>query len=701
MVLGRKLRFAIAALAAVTLIAAAAPAVLAAGHGAAPYGLSVSPPDSGGAGVLKLTWNVDDTSRVARYTVYRSTAAAGDFKRVFSSEAQVSQVHVMDYFDAGLDEGRTYYYRVSLSDADGRVLGESEVASGRAPEAARTASGGYAGKHIIISVYDQRIYFLDNDVLVKSHLCSTGTYDKPTPVGVFAVQFHEYLVISEMYGGAYCYYWMNFAPDTGMHALPYNPSTGTWTGASLLGQRASHGCVRQALNDAIWAYNWAPNGTRIDVSPLHWEPPPPPPPPYSGGHAAQGSQAANDWYMAEGCTSGNFDQYVVMVNPVGAAANVSADFMKPDGSVVSADYQIAPQSRFTIHVDSIGGLESTEVSTRLHSDQPITAERSMYFHDFFNSKEGGTCSAGVSQTQKEWYLAEGYTGGEFDEFVTVQNPGDADGTVGMDFMRTDGQSFHRDWPIKAHSRLSVHVDDVPEVAACDVSTKVTCDQPIVAERAQYFNYYGKREGNASAAVPAPARKWYLAEGYTGGEFDEYVCIQNPGSDPGRAAVTFMCSDGTNVTRNYDLLPRSRFTIHVDKIPELASKEISTVVDSDVDVIAERSMYFVSYGRPGGSDAPGVTDPQKYWYLAEGYTGGAFDTYICVLNPNETATRVDISFLRPDGTQKGWSFDVAARTRHTVHVDALPDMTNTEFASAVTGVDQPVICERAMYFSIPR
>lgn len=700
MVPGRKLRFFVAVFAALTVLLAAAPAARASDHGAAPYGLRVSPPESGGAGVLRLAWSVDDTSRVASYAVYRSAGPASGFRRVFSDEAQVSRVRMMDYFDAGLEEGKTYYYKVSLSDADGRVLGMSEVASGRAPTAPRTASGGYAGKHIIISVYDQRIYFLENDVLVKSHLCSTGTYDHPTPYGVFAVQFHETLVISEKYGGAYCYWWMNFAQDIGMHALPYNPSTRTWTGASMLGKRASHGCVRQALEDAKWAYHWAPNGTRIDVSPHHWEPPPPPPPPYTGGHAAQGSQAAKEWYMAEGCTGDNFDEYVLMMNPNPDDANVTADFMKPDGSVVSAGCQVPPFSRFTIHVNKIAGLESAEVSTRLRSDRPITAERAMYFHDLFNGKDGGTCSAGVTGPRKAWYLAEGYTGGDFDEFVLVQNPGEADGTVGMDFMRDDGRSFHREWPIKAHSRLSVHVDDIPEVAGCDVSTMITCDQPIVAERAQYFNYDGKREGNASAAVEEPARQWYLAEGYTGGEFDQYVLIQNPGADPGRAEVTFMRGNGENVTRSYELLPRSRFTIHVDEIPGLESAEISTLVESDVDVIVERAMYFVSSGRQGGADAPGVTEPDRIWYLAEGYTGGDYDTYVLVMNPNDEPTKVDISFLRPNGAQTGLTFNVPARSRHTVHVNAVPDMGDTEFASAVTG-ELPIVCERAMYFSIPR
>lgn len=697
---GRRGRTAIAALLTVALIVAVAPAVLAGGNPAAPYELRVGTPGSSSTGCLRLTWKVDDPSRISAFRIYRSTKPASGFGLIHTESVDMSSGNLMDYFDGGLGSGTTYYYWVALVGKSGFETGSTGVVKGMLPTAHRASSGGYPGKHIIISIYDQRIYFIENDVLVHSHLCSTGVDSLPTPTGVFKIDWHAPLCISEKYGGAYCYWWMNFAPDTGMHALPYNPSTGAWTGANLLGHKASHGCVRQSYNDAKWAYDWTPDGTRVDVSPLHWEPPPPPPPPATGGHASQGiNHAATEWYLAEGYTSGSFDEYVLMMNPNGTPAHVTADYMKPDGSVVSQAYSVAPKSRYTVHVDNIGGLESTEVSTRLRSDQPITAERAMYFKDF-GGKDGGTCSAGVSATSKTWYLAEGYTGGAFDEFILVQDPGEFDGTVHVKYMLPGSVNVDRDYGIKAHSRLSIHVDDVPELASTDVSAKITCDQPVVVERAQYFNYYGKDDGNASAAVTAPAKKWYLAEGYTGGDFDEYVLIQNPGDTAGKANVKFLCSDGLNVTKTYDLQPRSRFTVHVDEIPELSCKEVSTEVDSTVGTIVERSMYFVSYGRSGGSDAPGVSAPANYWYMAEGYTGGDYDTYILVMNPNDAASGVNISFLKPDGTQVGLSFSVAAHSRYTVHVDAIKDLSDAEFASAITG-EHPIICERAMYFSFPK
>jgi len=709
LVIRAKHRIALAVLLAITTVMAVSPVVLASGNRSAPYGLKVAPPDSSASGCLRLTWRVDDPSGVSQYRIYRSTDPGSGFKLIHTEPVNMTSGNLMDHFDEGLKDGSTYYYKVALIGRNGRETGRTGAVEGVLPAAAsRTASSqgsagvDYKGKRIIISVADQTIYFLEDEVLIKSHLCSTGTDSHPTPFGVFKVEWHSPLVVSEMYGGAYCYNWMNFAPDTGMHALPFDKDTGSYYGWGSLGSKASHGCVRQAPDNAKWAYDWTPNGTRIDVINSHWEPPPtpPPPPPITGGHASQGiSSASTDWYLAEGCTSGTFDEYVLMMNPTGVGANVDAEYMKPDGSVVNVAYSVPAFSRYTVKVDDIAGLEDAEVSTRLHSDQLITAERAMYFDDY-NGKNGGTCSAGVSQTAKTWYLAEGYTGGDFDEFILVQNPGDADGVVHVFYMRSDGENFREERTIKAHSRLSIHVDDMPELADAEVSAKVTSNHPVVVERSQYFNYEGRDDGNASAAVRTPARTWYLAEGYTGGNFDEYVLIQNPGDKAGIANVTFMCSDGENISKSYDLLPRSRFSIPVDKVEGLESREVSTRIEADVDVIAERSMYFDSDGRTGGADAPGVSTLATYWYLAEGYTGGDFDTYVLLMNPHDQATKVHVTFLLPDGDQKAFEYDVDANSRYTIHVDAVEGMDNTEFATAVTG-EEPIICERAMYFSTSR
>jgi hypothetical protein len=666
-----------------------------------PRNLTVGLPDSSAGGCLKLTWQVEDTYAVAAYSVFRSERPDDGFKLVYKGRVDASSGDMMEYVDTGLTDGMTYYYKVSLDGRDGREIGTTGVAGGNLP-VKRRASGGIAGKRIIISINDQRIYFLENEVLIKSHLCSTGTDSHPTPGGVFSVLYHEYCAVSVEYGNVLCYWWMGFAPDTGMHALPYDPKSGTWTGGSSLGHKASHGCIRQAVADAEWAYKWAPDGTRIDIIGQHYDPPappPPPPPPIKGGHASQGvSQASKEWYLPEGCTANGFKEYVLMMNPNPQAASVATDYLKPDGSVISVTYSVPGLSRYTVPVNDIPGLEETDVSVHMLSDQPIVVERSMYFD--YHGKLGGSDSVGATAASRTWYLAEGYTGGDFDEYVLVLNPQAVDCNVHADYMLSDGRIVAGDYDVKAHSRYTIHVDDVPGLASAEVSTKITSDQPVVVERAQYFNYYGRDDGNASIGVTEPSMTWYLAEGYTGKNFDEYVLLLNPSDNLALAKVTFMRSDGRNVEKDYSLDPHTRFTIHVNDIPELSNSEVSTRIESDVGIVCERSMYFVSDGRPGGSDASAVPAPAKYWYLAEGYTGGNFDEYVLIMNPNDDKVTVDVSYLLPDGRIAPASYTVEPRSRYTIHVNSVPGLSSTEVSTALTG-SEPIICERAMYFSIPR
>ncbi|MDD5447900.1 MAG: L,D-transpeptidase [Actinomycetota bacterium] len=662
--------------------------------------LVVGSPDSSLGGVFRLSWKIDNPLKVAAYRVYRSEGKASRLMLVHEEEVNMEWGNTMDYFDTGLEDGVTYFYQVAVVGKDGREIGRTNIAKAKLSKAPK--SGGLPGKRIIISVYDQRIYFLENEQFVKSHLCSTGVDSHPTPMGVFKVLYHSQCVISEKYGGLYCYWWMGFAPDTGMHALPYNPKTKKYTGGDKLGRKASHGCVRQAVADAEWAYRWVPDGTRIDIIGYHYDPPPvtpppPPIPPITGGHTSPGmSEAQNEWYFAEGCTSGGFDTYILMSNPTDVGASVKAEYMKPDGSTVIGNYIVPAFSRFTIHANSVAGLESAEFSTRLTSDRPIAADRSMYFD--YQGKLGGTSSSGVSAPSKTWYFAEGFTGGSFDEFILVQNPGEEAGTLQAKYMPPDGETLSIDYPIGPHSRLSVHVDDIPELANSEVSVMLNCDVEVVAERAQYFDYYGRAGGEASAGAMNPSKEWYLAEGYTG--FDEYVLIQNPGEESGEAKVTFMCPDGRNVNKTYQLEPHSRFTIRLGLISELGVTDVSTLVESDVDVVVERSQYFDYFGRQGGADGMGVSKLSNYWYFAEGYTGGGYDTYILAMNPGDEGTNINVNFLLPGGGIIPFTYPVGPKSRYTIHVDAIPTLANNEFSTTVS-CDKPIVCERAMYFSIPR
>jgi hypothetical protein len=316
--------------------------------------------------------------------------------------------------------------------------------------------------------------------------------------------------------------------------------------------------------------------------------------------------------------------------------------------------------------------------------------------------ENGDCV--VYQFQSfSWYLAEGYTGGQFDTWVLVQNPGVEVAKVTMIFQLLSGEAGHFSFDLPGGQRKSVHLDDLPGLSDAQVSTMVTSTggQWIVAERAMYFTYEGKSGGHDSIGALTPSKEWYLAEGYTGGQFDTWVLVQNPGTQAASVTLTFQLLGGAAPQYSFDLPAGRRQSVHLDTLPGLADAQVSTKVDSTVPVVAERAEYFIYTGKPGrvqgGHDSIGVTAPRTDWYLAEGYTGGLFDTWVLVQNPSAQPAVVTFSFQLVSGSAPDFTFAVNSGQRASFRLNDLPGLSNAQVSTKVTST-APVVAERAEYFN---
>ncbi|MBK5093408.1 MAG: SpoIID/LytB domain-containing protein [Actinobacteria bacterium] len=394
----------------------------------------------------------------------------------------------------------------------------------------------------------------------------------------------------------------------------------------------------------------------------------------------------------------NFDEYLLVLNPNPESTLVTFTFMRPDGGTSNQIIDVAANSRYTLKVNDY--VQFQEVSTRIVSDKPVVAERAMYFN--YRGFSGGSASAGVPDTAAKWYFAEGYTGGAFDTYILVENPEMDTANVRFTFMVPGGGTVERTATAAPCSRMTVHVDEIPGLENTDVSTMVesTNGVGIVADRSMYFNYMGCDDGNSEAGVAATATAWYLAEGYTGGRFDTYVLVQNPGSETASVEATFMREDGANIVKTYELAPHSRYTIPADRVEGLDNAGFSTRVASlnGVGIIAERSMYFDYNGISGGHDGRGVTEPSSDWYFAEGYTGGRFDTWLLIMNPDPQPADVRVTFTRPDGSAVEKDYTIKPNSRFTIQVDAVEGLSDAEASMRVKSLNGvKVIAERAMYF----
>ena len=287
-----------------------------------------------------------------------------------------------------------------------------------------------------------------------------------------------------------------------------------------------------------------------------------------------------------------------------------------------------------------------------------------------------------------WYLAEGSTAYGFDTYVLMANPNAAAATVTVVYNTSLGR-IPRPLPVTvpADSRVTLHVsDDVPNV---DVSTTLRASVPIVAERAVYWN--DRIEGTDSIGVTAGSKTWYLAEGSTAHGFETWVLIQNPGTAAANVNVTYMTSKGIVKKPAFPVAAGQRYTIDVGR--DVGFCDVSTKVESDQDIICERSMYWDA--RRGGHDSIGVTSPGKTWYLAEGSTAWGFTTWLLLQNPAEDkSAKVNVTYMTKFGPVYEPDFTMGPGSRKTIRVN---DSIADEDTSIMVDSDNEVIAERAMYW----
>lgn len=459
------------------------------------------------------------------------------------------------------------------------------------------------------------------------------------------------------------------------------------------------------------------------------------------------------WYFAEGYTGGDFDTWILLQNPNLTDVVAHLRFFTPDKEPVSVDLNLGGETRTSVYLNGLPELQGEEVAAEvLCEGEGVVAERAMYFkyQAEGGSRAGGHASIGAPSPSTTWYLPEGYTGGSFDTYLLLMNPGSEDAwDVHVKLLTPrDGKYYMFRTSVPAGRRKTIKVDDLvwkeggdnviastsgsgdfeeavyPVEGAREVrfndtelSLVVFSDRPLVAERAMYFDYYGRAGGSCSMGATGTAATWYLPEGYTGGDFDTWVMAMNPSGYTVDVTYTFFTdqagSEPVSVT-HFCLPPWSRDTICVDQVPGLHGKGVATMVSAvksedrtPAGIVAEHSVYFRYLATADGNASLGSPSLYPDWFLAEGYTGGAFDTYILVMNPLDAAQVVTATFMTPQGAVVERDYELPPGFRLTIKVDDVdPSLASADVSTRLTartaetssaGGAPGIVAERAMYF----
>ncbi len=99
---------------------------------------------------------------------------------------------------------------------------------------------------------------------------------------------------------------------------------------------------------------------------------------------------------------------------------------------------------------------------------------------------------------------------------------------------------------------------------------------------------------ASGSHPRGFVITYLAEGATGTFFDTRLAIANPTGTPAKVLTRFQKPSGTVVPLFSNVGAHTRATIDVDTVAGMESEAFSTLIEADVQVVADRTMTWDSH-----------------------------------------------------------------------------------------------------------
>jgi glucose/arabinose dehydrogenase len=194
---------------------------------------------------------------------------------------------------------------------------------------------------------------------------------------------------------------------------------------------------------------------------------------------------------------------------------------------------------------------------------------------------------------------------------------------------------------------------------------------------------------------------YFAEGSNSLEFFETtIDLANPGTEPALVLLRFLKWDGSVVPYFVKVDAQRHVTIATTTIAGVSLGDFSTVIESDHEIVAERTMVWTPTERYGSHTETAVKAPSTTWYLAEGATHGAFSLFYLLENANDLAAQVEITYLLPaPAVPIVRHYTIEPHSRRSISVDDEPGLGETDVSAIIRSINVvPIIAERAMYFS---
>jgi hypothetical protein len=369
---------------------------------------------------------------------------------------------------------------------------------------------------------------------------------------------------------------------------------------------------------------------------------------YGGDEEYPGAPApSTTWLFAEGFVAPDNDTWIVLTNPLEAAAQVTLEWFRDGGPLTVTRHAVPPLEQVAVRAGARPEIGTGTLSVRLTSDVPVLAERVLQWGIALGGPSwvswvstGITSSPGFRSSSRTWYFPELKTGDTAEAYLCLLNPNDADASVTVQAIARPAGS--------AASRASSRGEAVPvrpgEVAARETlrvprrsrftwdvhrrlprftgALAVESDLPVVAELPNYWDAGGQwhRGGVARSGAPAPSTDWFIPEGYEGPPNELSLVLFNPLPVPARVKYEGIRDGGEGNRSGASLVPPLGIVSIPLRAPAGVDGRLGFHIDADSPIVAAevtvRSAGDIS--RALLYNSMGVTALSDVWYLPRAF-----------------------------------------------------------------------------------
>ena len=401
-------------------------------------------------------------------------------------------------------------------------------------------------------------------------------------------------------------------------------------------------------------------------------------------------------YLAEGTSGGGEQVQYTVLNPSSTPANATVTLLFADGTVSNASFVVPARS--VLPINPTGLISPSQIglsfSAKISADQRVSVSRRIV-----RSGKDGDISDGATAITHYAYFAEGYTGSGFRETLALVNSVNANATVDLTLLPSNGGApIVRRYIVGPLRRYTIDVNAlVPNRSA---AASLVSDVELAVERTLIFG----KNGNGLTTVPATDSlqpTWYFAEGSTKNGFSEFITLANTSAGPATVTTTFVDVRGRTIGTSKNILAAgTRATINVGKI--VSASSVGAMVQSDTPILAERTLYRGALGSASvvGTGAFGRAVPRAAYIFPSGDTSPGNAEFLLLLNPSATASvGVQLIFYTVGGSTAPYTVIVPAHSRLTVDVaKSVPGLARGVHGVIMRSTDgtTPFVAEQSLY-----